>query len=221
MYIVTSSAGLCAETPTAETATATLGGHLREHLPARPVGWTITSPWGLVHEGRANLNGAIDRTNEVVAAQMQDVAQNLAHEAADTHQSAAGRGRRGCSIWNTPPTLTARSVARSPSRRPRIDILSAQPEVLRRGTHRDQHMRLTGVPHRTTGNSHLRAVQTHQSCDYRFRLTTRFHGDEGRAFHIHVFSHTETVSNICSHSARALLADGRQQGNDPPSGRLN
>ena len=85
MYIVTSSAGLCAETPTAETATATLGGHLCEHLPARPVGWTITSPWGLVHEGRANLNGAIDRTNEVVAAQMHDVAENLAHEAADTH----------------------------------------------------------------------------------------------------------------------------------------
>jgi hypothetical protein len=85
MYTVTSSAGLCAETPTAETATATLGGHLCEQLPARPVGWTIASPWGLVHEGRANLNGAIDRTNEVVAAQMQDVAENLAHEAANTH----------------------------------------------------------------------------------------------------------------------------------------
>ena len=63
MYIVTSSAGLCAETPTAETATATLGGHLCETFPTDP--WAGPSPargaWS-TRDGQISTARSIART---------------------------------------------------------------------------------------------------------------------------------------------------------------
>lgn len=50
MYIVTSTAGLIVETPTSDDTLASLQAQLRDRLHTRPIGWTITSPWGLVHE---------------------------------------------------------------------------------------------------------------------------------------------------------------------------
>lgn len=80
MYIVTSSAGLIAEPHTTEDTLVTLGEHLRETVRGRPVGWTITSPWGLVHEGRLNLNGATNKAQAVIAGHIDLVADILDHE---------------------------------------------------------------------------------------------------------------------------------------------
>ena len=80
MYTVTTSAGLIAECPTGEQALTALAVHLRENLNQRPIGWTITSPWGLVHEGRVNLNGATDRAAAVISGHMTLVADNLDYE---------------------------------------------------------------------------------------------------------------------------------------------
>ena len=85
MYTVTTSAGLIAMLSTSEQTLTALAGHLREHLNQRPIGWTITSPWGLVHEGRLNLNGATDRAAAVIAGHITMVADNLDYETSQQH----------------------------------------------------------------------------------------------------------------------------------------
>ena len=79
-YHLASTAGLDVTTSGPTGAIDVLTRHLLAHLPAGPVGWTITSPTGLVHEGRLNLNGLTERATTAVADQMRYVAGNLADE---------------------------------------------------------------------------------------------------------------------------------------------
>ena len=79
MYIVTSTAGLIAETLTSDDTLASLQAHLRDRLQTRPIGWTITSPWGLVHEGRLNLNGS-NGASSIITGHIELVAEILEHE---------------------------------------------------------------------------------------------------------------------------------------------
>ena len=82
-YHLTSTAGLAVDVAGRADAVQTLRGHLLEQLSAGPVGWTITSPWGLVYEGRLNLNGLTAEAGDAVATQMDYVAATLDEEAAD------------------------------------------------------------------------------------------------------------------------------------------
>lgn len=79
-YHLTSTAGLNATADTPAAAVLILTQHLLEHLPTGPVGWTLTSPGDLVHEGRLNLNGNTQRVAVVVANQMGDLTDNMHHE---------------------------------------------------------------------------------------------------------------------------------------------
>ena len=81
-YRLTSTAGLTATAATPAAAVLILTQHLLEHLPTGPVGWTVTSPSDLVHEGRLNLNGNTHRAAVVIANQMSDLTDNLHHETA-------------------------------------------------------------------------------------------------------------------------------------------
>ena len=81
-YHLTSTAGLAVDVAGRVDAIQVLSAHLLEHLPAGPVGWTITSPWGLVYEGRLNLNGLTAEAGDAVATQMDYVANTLDEEAA-------------------------------------------------------------------------------------------------------------------------------------------
>ena len=87
-YRLTSTAGLTATAAAPAAAVLILTQHLLEHLPTGPVGWTVTSPNDLVHEGRLNLNGNTHRATVVIANQMSDLTDNLHHEIAryDTDQ---------------------------------------------------------------------------------------------------------------------------------------
>ena len=82
-YHLTSTAGLTVNADTRADAIQTLSGHLLEQLPVGPVGWSITSPWGLVYEGRLNLNGLTDEAGAAITAQMDYIAATLDEEAAD------------------------------------------------------------------------------------------------------------------------------------------
>ena len=82
-YHLTSTAGLAVDVAGRIDAIQVLSGHLLEHLPTGPVGWTITSPWGLVYEGRLNLNGLTDEAGGAIATQMDYIAATLDEEAAD------------------------------------------------------------------------------------------------------------------------------------------
>jgi|GEM_PF-4948507 len=81
-YHLTSTAGLAVDVAGPADAIQTLSGHLLEQLPAGPVGWTITSPWHLVYEGRLNLNGLTDEAGAAIATQMDYIAATLDEEAA-------------------------------------------------------------------------------------------------------------------------------------------
>ena len=82
-YHLTSTAGLAVDVAGRGDAVQTLSGHLLEQLPAGPVGWTITSPWGLVYEGRLNLNGLTAEAGAAIATQLDYIAATLDEEAAD------------------------------------------------------------------------------------------------------------------------------------------
>ena len=81
-YHLTSTAGLAVNADTRADAIQVLTDHLLEHLPAGPVGWTITSPWHLVYEGRLNLNGLTDDAEDAIATQMDYIGNILDEEAA-------------------------------------------------------------------------------------------------------------------------------------------
>ena len=85
-YQLTSTTGLTATAPTPAAAVLILTQHLLEHLPAGAVGWTVTSPNDLVHEGRLNLNGNTHRAAVVIANQMSDLTNNLHHELAGSDE---------------------------------------------------------------------------------------------------------------------------------------
>ena len=82
-YHLTSTAGLAVDVAGRADAIQVLSAHLLEHLLAGPVGWTITSPWHLVYEGRLNLNGLTDGAGAAIATQMDYIAATLDEEAAD------------------------------------------------------------------------------------------------------------------------------------------
>jgi hypothetical protein len=81
-YHLTSTAGLDVDVAERADAVQVLTGHLLEQLPAGPVGWTITSPWDLVYEGRLNLNGLTHEADDAIATQMDYIANSLDEEAA-------------------------------------------------------------------------------------------------------------------------------------------
>lgn len=91
-YDITSTTGLTAGVTTQRDVIDILTKHLSEHLPAGPVGWTITSPSGLVYQGRLNLNGLTDQAAAAITTQMNYVAGNLAEETPD--RPTPGRCRR-------------------------------------------------------------------------------------------------------------------------------
>jgi len=63
--------------------------HLARHLPAGPVSWAITSPWGAQHLGRINLNGNTGDIDDYLARVLcgeYSIRESLAREFYQQHQ---------------------------------------------------------------------------------------------------------------------------------------
>ncbi len=114
-----------ATTGTGDQTLEILRIHLARHLPAGPVSWTITSPWGAQHLGRINLNDNTDDVENYLADALygQDSIQDgLAREFYHHHQpsetsdsmttSTTSEHQRGNEPMTSPPP------APSPPRRP-------------------------------------------------------------------------------------------------------
>jgi hypothetical protein len=77
---------------TADTGDETLEvlrDHLTRHLPAGPVSWTITSPWGAQHLGMINLNGNTGAVDDYLTRTLRgeySIRESLAREFYHQHQ---------------------------------------------------------------------------------------------------------------------------------------
>lgn len=82
-----------AEAGTGDEALEALRCHLARHLPAGPVSWVITSPWGARHLGRINLNGNTSDVDDYLARVLcgeYSIRGSLARELYHQHQLPGG-----------------------------------------------------------------------------------------------------------------------------------